>query len=241
MNRSIKTLFFAAILFLQINMISAQIKTADSLKGKTVKWEVLSRKDNEFLLYMPQGYKTVSDGNFITGKPGVGGRVDRKLIVYRYINGVVLMMEYFEGDAKLIQKNLQEREKSTVEKSEIINGFEFEQFVGSSGNYSTKAQYFRIKNRLYILKAIAKSADNPIFEGFFKSVKLVENKKVVSPNVPANITAITLPNIVEQEADRIGDDAAIESKQADRKVIVLYSPRPKYPRGQLGRSGGKSN
>ncbi len=239
MKDLIKTFLFAGLfLLLLTGVVLSQVKSADTTSGKTVKWEIMGGKNNEFLLYMPQGFETISDGDFITGKPGAGGTVDRKLTVYRYINGVLLTMEYFEGDAKTIQKNLQEREKLTSDKSELINGFEFKEFSGTAENYFTKIQHFRIKNRLYVLKAIAKSGDNPIVDGFFKSVKLVADKKAVSPNFPAGTAAVALPGIVEQEAAKIGNEAAIESKQADRKVIVLYAARPKYPRGQAN-GGGK--
>ena len=230
MKDLIKTFLFAGLfLLLLTGVVSSQVKPADTTSGKTVKWEIMGGKNNEFLLYMPQGFETVGDGNFITGKPGVGGTVDRKLTVYRYINSVLLTMEYFEGDAKTIQKNLQERVKFTADKSELIGGFEFKQFAGKTENYFTKIQHFRIKNRLYILKAITKSADNSIVESFFKSVKLVENGKAVSPNIPNDTMNIVLSNIVEQETEKIGDAAAVESKQADRNVIVLYSARPKFP------------
>ena len=238
MRQSIKISLLAGILLLQIGVASAQIKNAIPADGKVVKWEVLGGKDNEFLLHLPQGFKTVGDGNFTTGKSG--SRVDRKLTVYRYINGVFLTMEYYEGAAKSIQEDLEKREKSAAAKSGTINGFEFKQFAGNAGNYFTKTQYFKIKNRLYVIKGMAKIAAHPIVEGFFNSVKLIEDKKVVSPNIPADAASFSLPDIVEQETVKVGDDAAaIEAKQADRQVIVLYSPRPKYPRGQSGGGEGK--
>ncbi|MBC7900252.1 MAG: TonB family protein [Saprospiraceae bacterium] len=229
MNKSIKVLFFSLVLILQVSAVSAQVKAVQPVAGKIVKWEVMGGKDNEFLIYIPQGYGTLSDGGFITGRPGIGGKVDRKLTVYRYINGVVLTMEYYEGDAKQIQKDMQDKEKSTADKSETINGFEFRQFVGNTENYFNKTQHFRIKNRLYVLKAIAKSADDPIVEGFFRSVKLIESEKVASPNVSADMTTFTLSDILEQSATKIGDDVIVKSEDADRKVIVLQTRRPKFP------------
>lgn len=235
MKKPIIFFLLAGIFLLSIGIVSAQIKAVDAANGKVVKWEVLGGKNNEFLIHMPQGFKTVGDGDFVTG----GARVDRKLTVYRYINGVVLTMEYYEGDAKSIQEKLQEREKSAAEKSATISNFEFKQFAGSAGNYFTKTQHFLFKNRLYVLKAIAKADGNPIVEGFFNSVKLVEAEKAVSPNIPADAKTFALPDITEREAVRIGDEAAVESKQADRGVIVLYSQRPKFPRGQMnGGAGG---
>lgn len=238
MQKSIKTFLLAGVFLLQIDIISAQVKTAiPTGNDKIVKWEILGGKNNEFLLYMPQDFKTVSDGNFVAGKSG--GRVDRKLTVYRYINGIFLTMEYYEGDAKSIQETLEEREKTAAERSATINGFEFKQFAGTTGSYFNKAQFFKIKNRLYVLKAMSKTADNPIVEGFFKSVKLVEATKVVSPNIPADATTFALLDIKEREAEQIGDENAVESKQADRRAIILYSPRPKYPRSQRNSGGGK--
>ena len=230
MNNLIKISPLILILLVQVSYISAQ-NTDDSLsKERIVKWEALNGKNNEFIFYMPQGYETVVDGGFYIGG---NSKVDKKLIVSRYINGVILLMEYYEGDAKQIQKYLQEKEKSPIGRNEEINGFDFKQFVGDDDGYFNKTQYFRNGNRLYIVKVLTKSVNNEIVKDFFESVKLINDNKVVSPNVTKDMKTITLSNISEREPSLLDDKNAIEAKTADRKPIILIFPRPRFPENEL--------
>jgi len=63
-------------------------------------------KDSEFLLYMPRGFGTVSGSDFVTGNNPASAAVGRKITIYRYINGIILTME-FERRRKTV-KNLEE-------------------------------------------------------------------------------------------------------------------------------------
>lgn len=239
MNKSIKFFLLIVILFAPVNYLYPQNTIDKAKKGKIVKWESLSGKDNEFIFYLPQGFETVVDGDFYLGKNATK-RVDKKLVVARYINGVVLMTEYYEGDAKDLKDTLQEREKFTAGKSAQVNGFEFSEFSGRDEKYYYKTQYFRIKNRLYVIKTISKSEDDKIVKEFFSAVKLVGEGKAISPNVPKEITEIALSNIVESENVAADGEPAIDSKDADRKVLLLVLPRPKFPRNGAGaRTGGQ--
>jgi TonB family protein len=126
-------------------------------------------------------------------------------------------------------KNLLKIEKSSNEKSqEQINGFDYAQVITEEDGYQKKKQFFRIKNRLYIIKAFYKTADSKIADSFFKSVKLINDEKAVSPNVPSDVKSISLPGIIEREPENLGDDKALEAKETDRRAIVIHSPMPKF-------------
>src|SRR6476469_8985422 len=182
MRISVKFVLVFGLMLLGWNSVSAQTGDMPAAKTQIVKWEAVAGKDNEFVLYMPQGYGTVSDGNYTLG-PGPGSRIDRKITAYRYINGVVMIMEYIEGDAKAAQKVMQERDNAEPENSRTISGFEFSETERIKSGYVHKKQYFRIKNRLYTAQAIAKSAADPIADAFIKSIHLAEGTQFVAPNV----------------------------------------------------------
>lgn len=239
MNKSIGFFLFLIICILPSGHLYAQTTADRNAKGKIIKWEPLSGKDNEVIFYLPQGFETATDGDYYLEKGG-SSRVDKKLVVARYVNGVVLMTEYYEGDAKGIKKFFQGNEKISAGKKEEINGFEFEDFSGKIDRYFYRTQYFKIKNRLYIVKAIAKSEDNKIVRDFFSAVKLINGDKAVLPNVAKDVSELSLANIVEAENSSSGAENAIDSKDADRKALILYLPKPRFPRNAFGgRSSGQ--
>lgn len=217
------------IILILASCLFAQNAVVSSSKTKIVKWEPLSGKDNELVLYMPQGHKTIADSGYDYIGPRGSGKIEGKLLVYRYINGVILFLDYYTGDVKQIQKSIEKEEKSAPQKAGEINGFDFKQFVEEDNNQYKKKQYYRIKDSLYILTAVAKSNDNEIIKDFFQSVKLVNNNKVVSPNVSGDIKSITLSGIEEKEMLKFDDSQAINDKEADRQVIILNLPYPKFP------------
>ena len=230
-----KAVFKTLALVVLLNAGYTAAQSSAAAKPQMVKWEAVAGNNNEFLIYMPQGYSTASDGGYITGKPGQGGRVERKITAYRYINGVVLMMEYYEGDAKVIEKSLQAVERSAGDRRQV-NGFDVSQFDSDLNGYAAKKQYFRLKNRLYVVSTVSRSSTDPIVDGFLKSVHLANGKEIVQPNVPAGTASMTLKGIPERAAVAAGD-AAIDGKLADRKVIVIHTPRPKYPSRDVGQVG----
>lgn len=233
--------FLLVVLVLQVGFVYSQNTNNQQVKGKVVKWEALSGEDKEFIVYLPQSYEMLTDGQYYTSDPDGSslGKVDKKLVIYRQINNVVLLMEFLQGDSKQVMKNLLKREKSYTGDTEEKNGFDFAQVVSDEDGYQKKKQYFRIKNRLYIIKAFFKSDDSSIADSFFKSVKLVNDGKAVSPNVPSDVKSISLPGIIEREQEKLGDDQAIESKEADQRAIVIHSPSPKFRNGNLLANKGK--
>lgn len=238
MNWIMKISLFAAIFACQFLFVFAQ--NTVTTQGKIVKWEAMNSKNNEFIVFMPEGYLTAGNSDFYLGSYRNGAHVSKKLTVARYINGVVLIMEYYEGDAKDIQKYLLEREKLTPHKEEEINGFQVKHFNGKMGNHSTEIQHFLFKNRLYVVKAISKSENNRIAKIFFESVRLVNLNNTAAPNVPAGAASTTLSRIVEREPVLIDDANAISSNDADREPIVLRAFRPKFtPEMRRGLAEGR--
>jgi TonB family protein len=212
---------------LQINFAAAQNNPKDSSGGeKDVKWTAMSGK--EFIFYMPEGYETISDGNYTKGKMGFGARVDRELKVARYINGVTLLMGFYEGDVKQIQKDFEEREKLSAVKDEEINGFRAKYFLGNVDKQYNKIQHFLVKNRLYILQAIGSTESNEIVKGFFESVRLITKNNTIAPNAPPDTVSTTLPKIIEKQLLREDDSKAVAADAVDRKLIILKAPRPRF-------------
>lgn len=217
-------LLLTAFAFLQSGVAFAQSLP----QGKPVKWEGIGGgKNNEFLVFMPAGYVTTADGEYYLGKSSAA-RVEKQIKVARQINGVVLLMEFYQGKGKEIYKTLKEREKSLLEKEEEINGFHVARFSDKSDKGYKKTHFYVNDKSVYLLKAFFKSEDDKIVKSFFDSVRLVSESKAVAPNVPPDAKSTSLINLVEQEISRLEDSAAIDSKAADRPIIILNSPRPKF-------------
>ena len=225
----LKFLLCSVMLIAQANSICAQLdKGNPQAPFKSLKWQPVAGKNNEFLAYLPEGHEAIADGNFKTGESRA--RVEKKIVVWRYLNGVALIVEYYEGDAEGILKSMISREKSPAEKNEVVNAFTFLQFSGPLRTYFSKKQFFRYKDRLYVAKAIAKSADDKILKDFFNSVTLVNEKVVIFPNLEKSAKSVRLADIAEQQPPLAYDALVIESKDADRGPAMLYTQRPKFPR-----------
>jgi TonB family protein len=177
---------------------------------------------------MPAGYLSAGDGDYYMAKPSVGAYVRNQLIIARFINGTLLLLEYYEGDAKNIQKTLQEREKLIFDKEETINNFQVKKISGKSENRFHKVQHFLIKNRLYAVKAISISEDNQIAKAFFESIRLINQTKTIAINAPLGAATTSLPKLTEREAEMLDDSKAIPANEADRKLLILKNARPKF-------------
>lgn len=214
----------------------AQAANDSTSNARVSKWEPLNGANNEIIFYMPQGYESVADANLFAGK---NARVDKKLTIFRFVNGVVLTATYFEGAAKQIQKHFQKDEKPAVSQIADLGGFEFNEFAGEADGYFTKTQYFRKNDRLYILKSISKAKDNRIAQDFFASVKLVKGEKILMPNVSDGTGTLTL-SAIREGAQASGISKPLEEQDVDRKPIAVYMPRPKFDfKKMVGSRGGK--
>lgn len=227
MRSIIKISLFVAIFACLFSLGFAQTPAVN--KGKPVNWTAISGKDNEFALYMPEGYIVTGDNDYYLGGPlSAGARIDKQIILARYINGVVLLMNYYEGGGKQAQKILLEREKLSPGKEEEVNGFQVRNFSGKVENRFEKTQHFLIKNRLYIVKTISATENDPIARAFFESIRLTNQNNTVAPNAATGATTTNLPPLSERETDKTDDSKIFSITEVDRKPIVLKSRRPSY-------------
>ena len=217
---------------------------ADNLfaNSKTVKWTSLSGKNNEFIFYIPENYLSVSKSDYYLGGSlnNLGAHVNTELKVARYVNGVVLMMNYYEGDAKEIQKSIIDSEKLSLTATQDVNGFQEKTFSEAKNKLYSKIQHFQIKNRLYIVKSISSSENNEIVQAFFESIRLVNNKITTTPNALKDVKSAALPVLTEPDLQMSEDAEPIAEKDADRKVIILNFSGLKFPLNSAGHlSSGK--
>ncbi len=217
-------LFLTLLIFLQSGVVCSQ----STPKDNAVNWEALSGRNGEFIVFMPEGYLATSAGEMYLGKFPSATRVEKQLKIARYINGVVLLMEYYQGNGKDIYKTLREREKSLLDKEGEANGFQFAHFSSKDGKSFQKTHFYYSKKGLYLLRSISKTETDKISKGFFESVRLINGTKPVAPNAPQNAESTSLPKIVEQITPRLDDSMAIEWKEVDRKPIILAQGRPNF-------------
>jgi len=198
---------------------------------KKVKWQGFSGKNDEFYFQMIEGFQVITDGNYFTKtKDGNQAQVDSRRTLARYINGVVLMLEFYEGDAKDIETALTERQKGKLIKNELVNGFQFKSYVEKTPEFVWETQYFSLKKRLYVLQAVSRADNNQIVRNFLESVRLVNQKQFAAPNSTNNVkpdSLTVLPEIVENLPERVDDSQPLQDK-SDRGVIILYRPRPRF-------------
>jgi hypothetical protein len=224
-SRVIKLSFFAVIFGCLFLNGSAQVPSNN--KGKAVKWTAVNGKNNEFAVFMPEGYVTGGRSNYRLAQPGDEAQVDRQLILARYINGIILLTEYYEGSARRIQKILQDREKLPLEKEEEINGFQVKSFSGKSEKRFQKTQQFLFKDRLYIVKGISPSENDPLVKAFFESVRLTNQDKTVAPNAAAGVAVTSLPQLVEREPERVADSKTFAPSEVERPPLILRMMPPR--------------
>ncbi len=198
---------------------------------KKVKWQGFSGKNDEFYFQMLEGFQVITDGNYFTKtKDGNQAQVDSRCTLARYINGVVLMLEFYEGDAKDIETALTERQKGKLIKNELVNGFQFKSYVEKTPEFVWETQYFSLKKRLYVLQVVSRADNNQIVRNFLESVRLVNQKQFAAPNSTKNVkpdSLTVLPEIVENLPERVDDSQPLQDK-SDRGVIILYRPRPRF-------------
>lgn len=197
-------------------------------KDAPVKWEALNGKNKEFVVFMPAGYQSASRGTYYPGRSSSGtAKVSLHNTLYRYINGVVLIMEYFEGKAKPIQDHFIEREKLTDVAAETFGDFAVKRFSEVRGKQIIKINHFALEDRLYVIKSYSDTDNNPISTGFFQSVRLNLATGRTAPNAPPGTKETALPNLIEMLASA-DDTQVLLSKDVDRDAIVIYTPRPSF-------------
>ncbi len=182
-----------------------------------LQWESIG-EPNEFTVAMPSGFKTVTERDVYLGSEV---RAEATITFYRYINGVVLIVQYIQRIPKDAAATFAKRERLEKVKSSEINGFQFDQFDGVNKNHGVRVQAFRRKDRLYLVRAIGKDLNDPIITDFFSSVKLILDRSVQLPNIPLGETTVTLKNIVEPAPLPAAAINAVSVDEVDRGVIIL--------------------
>lgn len=225
----VNCIFALSLVLIASSELTAQ--SANSTQTGKVKWQALSGKEGEFYFLMPEGFQAFADGNYFTfTKDGGKAQIDSRRTLARYINGVVLMLEFYEGDAKDIETALTERQKGQMVRNEVVNGFQVKSYVEKTPEFVWETQYFSLKKRLYVLQAVSRAESNPIARNFFESVRLENQKQFAAPNSDKNVkpdSLISLPEIAENIPERLDDSQPFQDKP-DRSVIILYRPRPRY-------------
>ena len=230
------------LIFIASSQLVAQA-AVDSAQTKKVKWQGLSGKNEEFFFLIPEGFQTFADGDYFTmTKRGDKAQIDNRRTLARYINGVVLMIEFYEGDAKNILAALTERQKGQIVKDEFINGFQFKSYVEKTPEFIWETQYFLLKKRLYVLQGVARAENNQIVRNFFQSVRLVNQKQTAAPNLNKDVKSDSITNLPEisENLPVRTDDSQMLADKPDRGVIILYRPRPKFsPEARRARLSGR--
>lgn len=233
------------IFVLSLVLIASSELTAQAVNltqtGK-VKWQGLSGKEDEFYFLIPEGFQVSADGNYFTmTKDGGKARIDSRRTLARYINGVVLILEFYEGDAKDIEAALTERQKGQLIRNELVNGFQVKSYIEKTPEYVWETQYFSLKKRLYVLQAVSRAENNSIARNFLESVRLENQKQFAAPNSNKDVkpdSLISLPEIAENIPERLDDSQPFQDKP-DRSVIILYRPRPRFsPAARQSRLSG---
>jgi len=229
LKSSFSFIFVIFLVFATNSEFAAQ--SVNAAQSKKVKWQGLSGKNDEFYFLIPEGFQAFADGNYhkVT-KNGDKAQIDNRRTLARYINGVVLMVEFYEGDAQDIQTALVERQKGQSVKDEFVNGFQFKSYVEKMPEFIWETQYFLIKKRLYVLQAVSRAENNQITRNFFESVRLINQKQAAAPNASKNAkpdSVTSLPEIVENIPERLDDSQPLQDKP-DRSVIILYRPRARF-------------
>lgn len=206
-----------------------------------IKWAAVAGKDNEATVFMPAGYSTSAEGETYLGGPGSRGvRIKRNVTAYRLINRVVLLFDYYEGDAPAIQAVLEERLGLQEVKRSTFGEFKMKESSGAFGKHISRVQFFQRGSRLYVLRSIAPTANHGIVRAFFESVRLIVPSGAVAPNATPGATATSIPAFAEQDPTKGEDAAAIEIKNADRGPIFIRSARPMFSfKDRLGMSSVK--
>lgn len=204
------------------------VSVAEAQKEKvTVEWHAITGKDNEFAMLMPKGYKEDSKNEHYLGKPPSGIKVEAHNFVYRYINGVVLMMEYYKGKIKDIQPVLLEREKLNDVAPEIVGDFAIKRFSKTAKNLVVKIDHYVVKDRLYVIKTYSDTEKEAISLAFRQSVRLAAGSEIVAPNAPKDAKTTSLPKILEISVSE-EDTQILSPKDVDREAIVIQAPRPSF-------------
>src|SRR5215213_2691150 len=228
MNSIFKHLrFLMAVAFIFTGTL---VLMGQSSNTQILKWQGLSGVNDEFLFLIPEGFQIADDGNFNFGKDRDSAVfIKTQKNVSRYVNGVVLMMDLYQGKIKDLEALLTSTYRSDLVKEETVNGFEHKTYLKKYPEYILEQQYFFNKTALYIMSAAYRGERSEIVENFFKVVQLVNQGQTIAPNLPKDKKVPGLPDII---AETYSGELV---EEPDKKAIVVYLPRPTFKR-EFGKS-----
>jgi len=248
-----------AILCLTINASSQQSLKVGNNKSQSVKWQMLSGKDNEFFFVMPEGSSVYTDRNYYLGSEIVSEIESEKSLV-RTINNTVLLITLFEGNGKGIKNKLianlkKPRENDSdskyikfvvpskenqkflkIEESEV-NGFGLAEVFQGGTDFSVKIQIFWNKNHVYYVQSLSHIENDPVVKNYFESIKLVNKNKVVSPNLNNKTedfaaAKLLLPKPITETVKPSGE--IVGGDKINQNAVIGYVP-PLPPMAQSDR------
>jgi Tfp pilus assembly protein PilX len=207
-----------------------------SAATRSVEWQVINN-NSEFSIAIPQGYESYSANGYNIAK---GVRIDKRIIVTRLINGVLLTLDFYEGNAKDIQKELISRITSSDDpyqavRSEDFGGISLDYYRKTNDRHTWIEQLYTTKKTVYDVQSIASRENDPIVMTFLRSVQLENGGTVVLPNVPKadGKKVIGKPTEEIDEIPLVRDETPFKGKP-DRGVIIVSKPRPSYSMEALG-------
>lgn len=192
-----------------------------------VKWSGLVGKDGDFVFLMPEGYQALDNGESALGtNPTDVVKIQGERAFSRYINGVALIVEAYEGKASAIHSLFLKMMKLKSVKSGTLGDFRFDSFLNTYPEFTLERQHFFAKNTLYVLSAAYRGERGQIADDFFKSVRLIDTgNKVFAPNFPADTPkSLLTARVADIVIDQIPDSEEIV-QAPDKKPIVVYQPR----------------
>lgn len=198
-------------------------------RAKNVAWIPVEGKDREFIVYLPEGFVRHANAGIRLLWNEHQPRVKSMGVIARMINGTALVMKYYSGDSDALQRMMVEMYSLQLSSEREIGGFKIKEFNSTYGKTHRRVQHYIKGQRMYVVESFALKDDYKIANGFFDSVRVINDGIAVAPNVPRDSTKTWLPRIAE--IDNSAMDTKIYSpEEVDRDIIVLYSPAPREER-----------
>lgn len=225
--------FTKLLIVIVFALLAVSQLTAQNSKNGKVSWKALGDKDNEFVFSIPDGFEYFDDGEIYVGTESNFVKVKNKKTIARYINGSVLLLNIYEGDADKIQSALNYIKKEIVNETTTTNGFQIKSYIYKAPDFVLEQQHIFDDDSLYLLSAYYRSERTNIVDNFFKSVRLFKDKKGVAPNFPKGATkAEILAPLDDVTIDSFSDEVV---ENPDKPAIIIYRSRPAW-RTEFGRS-----
>jgi hypothetical protein len=192
---------------------------------KQTSWQRIDH-EKEFSVAVPARYTLLADENYTSN----GARVDKRIIINRFVNGAMLIVEVYSGDIRRLEedqvKAITKGDKPfSVTRDETVGTFTLKNLKLQREKLVETYQFYRSKKTLYVVKAIAATEQDPVAVAFLGSVRLGTGTEIAAPNGSADLN-----DFAEVLASM---DETPFSGTPDREIAILYKPRPHYPRDAM--------